>query len=228
MEYLIFLLIEVGAFIVFCRFRLFKWACFAYSLLLAFNSLVVGLILMYANPRLGPGMPVSGQPVVPMLVALLFVFTAFLALLPSRRQIPILPEKVSAARWAIWAGGVLLPILGLGVFLLAVYSPASMGGGRPMAAMGSWAVSLATAAGVVLLYFASRLNTAAAPNRMRWWALGVTALVLSDKLLLPCAMILIYVAPPQNADYASEVSWLSLGMAPLALLLMALARQRVD
>ena len=225
-EYFIFLLIEAGLFFVFCKFRLLKWACFTYSILMALYCLVLGLILIYADPMKQLGMPVAGEPGIPLGVGLLFALAGFLALVP-RRKPAAPPDKVTPAKWVIWAGGVILPFLGTAVFLMAIYTPSSFESPIPMAATGSWAAALAVAAGAILLYFASRLNAAAAPNRMRWWTLAALVFFLNDKLFV-CALILIYAVPPGDLNYPVEASWVTLGLAPLALLMWAMAWQRVD
>ncbi len=228
MASLIYWLVLIGVFILLCKFNLIKWTCFAFSILLALYATNIGLILIYANPMLRPGMPIQGEPLVPFAVGLVAVLAAVAILFSKDRPNQGLPANVSPGKWGLWIGGLLLPLGGIVLFFMAVYAPSSLGGAQPMTGLGAWMMALGTTAGVVLLYYASTFNTQAAPNRMRWWTLGAMLLLLNEKPFVG-SLILIYTVPSTpKINCPVEASWLTLTMIPMALLLLALAWQRVE
>ena len=223
----LFFLIMAGISTALVWFRLFRLACFFSLLLMAIESLFSGFMMMFANAKLEPGTPPSGQPVIPLLVALLLVIVGILALIPWRKRVPVLPEKVSIIRWAFWVGGVLTGLLGVFLFHLALNSPESFGHDEPMAVLGCWLFALCDTAGAVLLYFASRGNSAAAPNLMRWWVLAALFIPFGDRVKICLGDLMPTILGKPAGNFTDEASWLSLAMLPTALLILVMALQWV-
>ncbi len=226
MEAAVFFVIAIVGFIIFCKFNLLKWACFLFSLLFALMCLVVTLILMYANPLLASGQPAAGKPWIILLVGLAFLVAAIFSLRPVRKNAPAPKERSIAYDWLLLFGGWGVAILGGFFFLTAIYSAPTVGRLTAAPDIGLWIMAVTMLVACAMLYLASRQNPLSSPNRMRWWALGITVFCVG---LQPVyfALILIYTVPGlPRINFPLEASLLMLTWLPVAALLWGMARDR--
>lgn len=226
MEAAVFGVIAIVGFIVFCKFNLLKWASFLFSLLFGFMCLVVTLILMYANPLLAPGQPAAGKPWIILLMGLAFLVAAIFSLRPVRKNAPAPKERSLAYDWLLLFGGWGVAILGGIFFLAAIYAPPTFGRAMAVPDIGLWIMAATMLVACAMLYLASRRNPLSSPNRMRWWALGITVFYVGFQPVL-FALILIYAVPGEpRINFPLEASLLMLTWLPVAALLWGIARDR--
>ncbi|KMY67686.1 hypothetical protein AAU61_07265 [Desulfocarbo indianensis] len=183
------------AFFVFCiKKNTMRWPVFVFNLVFFLYGLGVTLIIEYALPQ-GVLIKGSGSDVWPPAVVAMLALAAAVAALVLKKGGPHSnPAKTTGLRWVILAGGVLMQALGMALALMTIYTTyfAQPGGAHAQAVLYVMLAASWLACG--LLYLASRFNTAAKPNLMRWMALGSGFFPLGH-LPTSVTLILIYAAP---------------------------------
>ncbi len=226
MASLIYFVVKVAGFVIFLKFRLFNWACFFFSLIFAAHCLGVALILMYVNPALQKGLPATGMPWIGLVMAAVFAAVAVLSLLPPRKNPIALRERSQAYEWILLIAGWSVAAFGGYLFLVAIYSAPTVGRSVAATDVGLWSLVISMPLGSVLLYLASRKNSVAAPNRMRWCALGMLVFSVGMQPVV-YALILIYALPGfPPFSRTLEASLAMLTLLPVAALIWGMARDR--
>lgn len=202
------------------------WVLVLLLLIISGISLIgIGGILVYALPKeaVVAGINFPYLPTINAIVLLLLCFP----LIFLCRNIKFLPsEEPPSKRWLWFGAAVIVHIIAVFAFIISIYYPSVIGSDGPNPNVGVIANLLLTVIGALMLYYASRFNSPAQPNLLRWLAF-VCVLVFSF-LTLAFMLILIYVMPPHGRIiYPFMAGILSLNITIFGLAAVGIAKDYV-
>ncbi len=198
-----------------------RWGGFVGLIWTAWLSVVITLILAYANPLAGADGQFQPIFVLPAIVAGVMLLLAMFALTVQRSTDEPPKEKPPIARWGAVVVAVVLYVCGVTAFsscIFVIQPP------NPLSAIIAWLALIAITS--VCLYAISRMNSSQRQNGFRWLAFFLALILIGANLTHALMLIFGYPgAPPRQAlGYASTMA---LGYMPPALVILATAREYV-
>jgi len=188
-------------------------------------SFVVGLILIFTLPEIlktrikqGPDIPYF-----PIVIGIIIVVLAILCLFIDKLSTRS-PNRPPRFRWIWLVSGEAILITGLGLALFALYAHKNFGYSMPLPALTFLFWFSFSVIAYLIFYKASRMNSEAYPNLMRYVVFLFTYLNLLYTLIL--SLILIY-SGPTKISYVFWAALITLGFLPPSLVMLGLTKDHL-
>lgn len=163
---------------------------------------------------------------VSLVISIILLLSAFFTIYLGKRVNPPPLKNPTFIRWILFFLGVLILFVGFVVFSVSIYSPYLFGSEHSVPEIGvvSWLVMSLILA--IVLFLASKMNSAQRPNLMRYLALILV--IITTSLTTVQALILIYAMPVNPPAVFSFLSGLlTLAFIPFSLLILIISRSYV-
>jgi hypothetical protein len=217
--------------IVVCVKGKIRWGGFLILLSSSVQSLVVTLVLLFANPLrnsgLGIGQEIPYTFLVPLAVSAAILACAILTVILGKRVNHPPAARPSKFRWLGLVGANIIAYTGLAFSLIALFSPRFFGLNAPSASYAAGLYAMTSIPVVVLLYLVSRMGGPAYPNLMRW----LSFISVNGLLMYPLVFALLFIfgfpggASRESLDCSGLIMLANIGPA---LLVTGLARDYVS
>jgi predicted Zn finger-like uncharacterized protein len=188
-------------------------------------SKVIAAILGYALPE--PSVIIGKNiPILPIGIGFLMYALALLNIVFRNRQNSPPDREPSPIRWVLLCAGIIVPLIGYIFLLMSIYAPESFGAQVPVPKLGVSVFLPVFMLGLIVLYFASRMNSKQRPNLFRWITYGWTVII--SYLPTMAGLILVYAVPTKPLQvYPFLTALLTTAYVPCALLIVMLTRDHV-
>lgn len=202
------------------------WVLVLLFLIAVSTSLMgIGALLIYALPK-DAILEGINFPYIPSINAIVLLLLCF-PLIFLCRSIKLAPlEEPPPKRWLWFCSGVAMLFIAVVVFIVSIYYPGVLGSDAPKPNAGVVANLIFSLVGSFMLYYASKFNSPAQPNLLRWLAfICVLFFALST---VSFKLIMIYVMPPHGRIvYPFMAGLLSLNITFLSLVAVGIAKDYV-
>jgi len=168
----------------------------------------------------------SSIPIIPIIICIMNLLLAVYSIFKKKNINPPPLKEPSAIRWILIAIGVMILFCCFTLFSVSLYSPYLFGSDQPVPEIGVISSLITALILAVILYFASRMNTATHPNLFRYISLAVAFLAVSVNSV-QCLMLIyaVPVQPPTAFPFLSGL--LTIAYIPFSLLILIISRSSV-
>jgi len=165
-------------------------------------------------------------PVIPIIICTVNLILAVYSIFKAKNVNPPPLKRPTAIRWILIAIGVMILFCCFTLFSVSLYSPYLFGSDQPVPEIGVISSLITALILAVILYFASRMNTATHPNLFRYISLAVAFLAVSVNSV-QCLMLIyaVPVQPPTAFPFLSGL--LTIAYIPFSLLIFIISRSYV-
>lgn len=188
-------------------------------------ALIVAIIAYYGIPSslLMKGFSI---PIIPIFICIINFTLGVYSISKIKKVNPPPLKRPSAIRWLLISIGVLILFCWFTLFSVSLYSPYLFGSDQPVPEIGVFSSLIMALILAVILYFASRMNTATHPNLFRYIALGIAFLAVSVNSV-QCLMLIyaVPVKPPTTFPFLSGL--LTIAYIPFSLLILIISKSYV-
>lgn len=187
--------------------------------------LVIGGVLIYALPKEAVVAGIN-FPYIPSINAIVLLLLCFPLIFLCRNIKSAPEEEPPPKRWLWFCSGVVMLFSAVIFFMISIYYPALIGSDAPNPNVGVIANLIFSAVGSFMLYYASKFNSPAQPNLLRW--LAFVCVLFFSVSTLSCMLILIFVLPPHGKIvYPFMSGILSLNITFLSFVTVGIAKDYV-
>jgi hypothetical protein len=163
---------------------------------------------------------------IPSVICIISLILAVYSIFKGKSANPPPLKQPGYIRWLLIALGVFVLIGGFTLFSVSLFSPFLFGSNQPVPEIGVILYLIMTSILVVILYFASKMNSSRRPNLLRYVAL-VVAFFAVNLTTVQCLM-LIYAVPVQPlTTYPFLSGLLTVAYLPFSLLVLMISKSYV-
>jgi hypothetical protein len=160
---------------------------------------------------------------IPIIISAANLISAIYSIFKIKKINPPPLMRPSFMRWLLIAIGVFVLFCWFTLFSVSLFSPYLFGSDHPVPEIGVVFSLIIAIILAVILYFASRMNTAAHPNLFRYIALAIAFLAVSVNSV-QCLMLIyaVPVQPPTAYPFLSGL--LTIAFIPFSLLILIISK----